>query len=67
MILGLVLGVICESNLRRAYTIVMGDTFMEATVNLLKRPVTGIVLLVCVVVLISPVIKPLISKKKNKA
>ena len=40
MILGLVLGVICESNLRRAYTIVAGDTLMEATINILTRPVT---------------------------
>ena len=65
MILGLVLGVICESNLRRAYTIVMGDTLWQATVNLLKRPVTGIVMLVCLVVLVSPAIKPLLAKKKG--
>jgi putative tricarboxylic transport membrane protein len=65
MILGLVLGVICESNLRRAYTIVMGDTFLEATLNLLKRPVTGIIFLACIVILLSPVIKPLLKKKKT--
>lgn len=65
MILGLVLGVICESNLRRAFTIVAGDTLFEAAVNIVKRPVTGIVLLICVVVLISPVIKPMLNKKKS--
>jgi putative tricarboxylic transport membrane protein len=65
MILGLVLGVICEANLRRAYTIISGDTLFQATVNLLKRPVTGIVMLVCLVVLLSPVLKPLIAKKKG--
>lgn len=63
MILGLVLGVICESNLRRAYTIADGDTLMAATMNIVTRPVTGIVLLVCLVVLISPVIRPLLKKK----
>jgi putative tricarboxylic transport membrane protein len=64
MILGLVLGVICESNLRRAYIIVTGDTLFQATVNLLMRPVTGFIMLVCVVVLVSPVVKPLLGKKK---
>jgi putative tricarboxylic transport membrane protein len=64
MILGLVLGVICESNLRRAYIIVSGDTLFQATVNLLMRPVTGFIMLVCVVVLISPIVQPLLKKKK---
>lgn len=65
MILGLVLGVICESNLRRAYTIADGDTLMAATLNIVTRPVTGIVLLVCLIVLLSPVIRPLLKKKKE--
>lgn len=64
MILGLVLGVICESNLRRAYTIASGDTLWQETVNIMTRPVTGIILLVCLVVLLSPVVKPLLNKKK---
>ena len=64
MILGLVLGVICESNLRRAYTIADGATLMEATINIVTRPVTGIILLICLVVLLSPVVKPLLQKKK---
>ena len=67
MILGLVLGTICESNLRRAYTIADGATLWEETVHLLARPVTGIVMLVCVVVLLSPVIKPLFEKEKAAA
>jgi putative tricarboxylic transport membrane protein len=65
MILGLVLGTICESNLRRAYIIIMGDTFLEATINLLKRPITGIIFLACVVILLGPVLKPLLAKKKT--
>jgi putative tricarboxylic transport membrane protein len=63
MILGLVLGTICEANLRRAYTIISGDTLFQATVNLLRRPVTGVIILVCIVVLLSPMIKPLLKKK----
>lgn len=66
MILGLVLGVICESNLRRAYTIVAGDTLMEATINILTRPVTGIIILICILVLLSPVYKPLLKSITKK-
>jgi len=65
MILGLVLGVICESNLRRAFTIADGATLWQATVNIVSRPVTGIVLLICLAVLLSPVIKPLLAKNKQ--
>ena len=53
MILGLVLGVICESNLRRAYTIASGTTLWQETVNIVSRPVTGIILVICLVVLLS--------------
>ena len=65
MILGMVLGVICESNLRRAYTIAAGNSLWEETVNILSRPVTGIILIICLVVLLNPVVKPLIRKKKS--
>ncbi len=65
MILGLVLGIICESNLRRAYTIADGATLMEATVNIVTRPMTGIILLICLVVLLNPVIKQFLDKKKQ--
>jgi putative tricarboxylic transport membrane protein len=64
LILGLVLGVICESNLRRAYTMARApgdETLLQVTGTILTRPVTTIVLLVCAVVLISPVIKPLLK------
>ena len=67
MILGLVLGVICESNLRRAFTIAAGDTLWQETINIVTRPVTGIILLICVVVLLNPVIKPLLNRKKQRA
>lgn len=66
LILGLVLGTLCESNLRRAVTIANGDTLMGEFIYLLKRPITGIIMPVCVIMLLLPVIKPLFSKKKNK-
>ena len=35
--------------------------------NIVARPVTGIVLLICLAVLLSPVIRPLLKKKKGAA
>jgi putative tricarboxylic transport membrane protein len=66
MILGLVLGNICESNLRRAYTIVNGDTLWASTLNLLARPITSFVMLVCVIVLVWPFLKPVFQKVRAK-
>ena len=65
MILGLVLGSICESNLRRAFTIASGDTLLQEAGQMLMRPVTGIIMLICVIVLLSPVVKPMLQKKKE--
>ena len=65
MILGLVLGTICESNLRRAFTIASGDTLLQEAGQMLMRPVTGIIMLICVIVLLSPVVKPMLQKKKE--
>jgi putative tricarboxylic transport membrane protein len=68
LILGLVLGVICESNLRRAYTIADGDTLLQVTLNVLARPATAIIMIICVLVLVHPVVKPHLAKlKKSKA
>lgn len=68
LILGLVLCVICESNLRRAFTIANGDTLLQVTWNVVTRPITGVILLICLLVLLWPVLKPLIQKlMKNKA
>ena len=68
LILGLVLGVICESNLRRAYTIANGNNLFEVTLNVLSRPVTAIIMIICVLVLVHPVVKPHLAKlKKSKA
>ena len=67
LILGLVLGNICESNLRRAYTMIAGDTLWASTMNILRRPITSGVMLVCVIVLVWPFLKPLLAKKKAVA
>ncbi len=67
MILGLVLGTICESNLRRAFTIASGDTLLQEAGQMMLRPVTGIIMLICVAVLLSPVIKPWLAKRKAEA
>lgn len=65
MILGLVLGIICESNLRRAFTIADGATLGQSAANIVSRPITGIILVICLVVLLNPVVKPLLMKKKQ--
>jgi len=69
MILGLVLGVICESNLRRAFTIAPGNTLLQSAMSIVTRPITGVILLICAAVLFWPVLKPLIQKlrKGNEA
>ncbi|GHT83805.1 hypothetical protein FACS1894137_05910 [Spirochaetia bacterium] len=70
MILGLVLGTICEANLRRAYIIADGETLLATTWNVLKAPLkiapiplTAILMIVCVVVLVTPGIRTLLRKR----
>jgi putative tricarboxylic transport membrane protein len=76
LILGLVLGKICESNLRRAYLIAPGEGLWDTTWNVFSAPLkiapiplTAILTLACFVVLLWPVVKPQVSKllKKQKA
>jgi putative tricarboxylic transport membrane protein len=71
MILGLVLGKICESNLRRAFTIADGDTLWATAWNVFKAPLkiapvplTAILMIICIVVLVSPVVKKFWNKRK---
>lgn len=61
---GRALGTICESNLRRAFTIASGDTLLQEAGQMMLRPVTGIIMLICVAVLLSPVVKPWLQKRK---
>ena len=58
MILGLVLGVICEGNFSRAYTIARGDL-----VGMFARPVAGTLMVVSIILLLYPIVSQLFKKK----
>ena len=57
---GLVLGIMCEENLRRAYHIRAGS-WNDA---IFTKPIAMVLLLVCAAMLLFPVVKPLFAKKK---
>ena len=59
IILGLVLGDMIEANASRAVTLSGGDIF-----SIFTRPITGTIMVISVVILLTPIIKPLIFKKK---
>ena len=61
LVLGLVLGSMCESNLRRAYQIANGS-WSKA----LSSPITVVLLLVCAAMIIFPIIKGALPAKKAK-
>ena len=61
LVLGLVLGVMCEENLRRAYQIANGS-WSKA----LGSPITIVLLLVCASMILFPIIKKFLPEK-NKA
>lgn len=60
LVLGLVLGGMCESNFRRAYTLTNGNM-----VKIFTNPITAVIMTVCVVILVYPVVKGLVSKKEK--
>lgn len=66
LILGLVLGGLCESNFSRAYTMARGSLL-----GMFNRPIAGALMVVCVVMLLSPLVLPHLKakfgKKANKA
>ena len=57
LILGLVLGVICEGNFSRAYTISRANL-----VNMFARPVAGTLMVVSFILLIWPIVSQLFKK-----
>jgi len=59
LILGLVLGSIVETNLRRAIMLEQGDILAVFT-----KPITAVLLIVSVVSLVLPIVKPLFDNKK---
>ena len=61
LVLGLVLGIMCEENLRRAYQIANGS-WSKA----LNSPITIVLLLVCAAMILFPIIKGALPEKKAK-
>lgn len=62
LILGLVLGNICESNLRRAVKLTQGDVFQA-----LSKPISATLLVACVIILLYPVVKKLMVSGRKRA
>lgn len=60
LILGLVLGVMCESNLRRAIMLENGNL-----VAVFSKPITAVLMIACIAMLVWPLIKPYVTKKKG--
>ena len=62
MILGLVLGEICESNFSRAYTISRADL-----VSMFSRPIAGSLMALSIALLVYPIVASFFRKKKPSA
>ena len=60
LILGLVLGELCESNLRRAILLSKGNVFM-----FFKSPITATLLIAAFLMLVFPLLAPLLKKKES--
>ncbi len=58
LILGLVLGVICEGNFSRAYTINRADV-----IGMFSRPVAGTLMVISIVLLLWPIVSSLFKRK----
>lgn len=61
LVLGLVLGQMCESNLRRAVTIANGDL-----VAVFTKPITAVIMIACILMLFLPPILSAMKKAKAK-
>ncbi|KSV58096.1 tripartite tricarboxylate transporter permease [Acetivibrio ethanolgignens] len=61
LVLGLVLGEMCESNFRRAYTLTNGSI-----TAIFAKPITAVLMTACVIMLVYPIVKPFIVKKADK-
>ena len=59
LILGLVLGVICEGNFSRAYTISRANV-----IAMFSRPVAGTLMVISIVLLLWPIVSSLFKKKE---
>lgn len=61
LVLGLVLGQMCESNLRRAVTIANGNVL-----EVFSKPITAVIMVACVLMLVGPAVAPLIKKNRKQ-
>jgi putative tricarboxylic transport membrane protein len=59
LVLGLVLGQMCESNFRRAYTLTNGNMY-----EVFAKPITAVVVIACVIMLVYPLVKAALKKEK---
>ncbi|MED9821481.1 MAG: tripartite tricarboxylate transporter permease [Christensenellales bacterium] len=64
IVLGLVLGSMCESNFSRAY--LMSKASIPTMFSPVQNPIAFVLMIVCVAMLATPVILPLIRRKKAK-
>ena len=62
LVLGLVLGQMCEKNMRNAVTLAKGD-LVAAFVT---KPITIVLLTACVLMFAWPIVRPMIQKRKEK-
>lgn len=61
LVLGLVLGSMCEQNFSRAYTMTRGDLGA-----MFLRPIAGPIMIFCVIMLLAPVVMPIIKKHRGQ-
>ena len=62
IVLGLVLGNMCEQNFSRGYLMSKANIF--AMFSPVQHPIAFVLIIVCIVLLISPIVMPLFKKKK---
>ena len=62
IVLGLVLGSMCEQNFSRAYLMSKANIF--AMFSPVQHPIAFVLIIACIALLVSPVVMPLIRKKK---
>ena len=65
VVLGLVLGGMCESNFSRAYTMSRGS--IPTMFSPVGHPIAFVLILCCIVLLVTPIVKALMPKKAQKA
>jgi len=63
IVLGLVLGSMCESNFSRGYLMSRGN--IAAMFSPVQNPIAFVVIIFCIIMLVTPIIMPLIKKAKK--